>query len=66
MQPIAVTSDLGQGAGLAIEDAAVILALLGRHGLDAAFREYDARRIARARRIAAASRFYAAIAGIEP
>jgi HlyD family secretion protein len=48
--------------GLAIEDAAVISALLGRHSLDAAFRAYDARRVARARRIAAASRFYAAIA----
>jgi 2-polyprenyl-6-methoxyphenol hydroxylase-like FAD-dependent oxidoreductase len=58
----AVTPDLGQGAGLAIEDAAVISALLGRHSLDAAFRAYDARRVARARRIAAASRFYAAIA----
>src|SRR3546814_12620021 len=40
----AVTPDLGQGAGLAIEDAAVISALLGRHSLAPAVREYDARR----------------------
>jgi 2-polyprenyl-6-methoxyphenol hydroxylase-like FAD-dependent oxidoreductase len=58
----AVTPDLGQGACLAIEDAAVITAQIGRHGLDTALRQYDARRVARAHRIAAASRFYAAVA----
>lgn len=57
----AATPDLGQGAGLTIEDAAVITAEIGRHDLDAALRQYDARRVARAHRIAAASRFYAAV-----
>ena len=58
----AVTPDLGQGAGLAIEDAATLTLLLGRYPVDRAFQEYDARRVARARRIAAGSRFYATIA----
>lgn len=58
----AVTPDLGHGASLAIEDAAVVSALLDRHSFDASFRAYDARRMARACRIAAASHFYAAIA----
>jgi 2-polyprenyl-6-methoxyphenol hydroxylase-like FAD-dependent oxidoreductase len=58
----AVTPDLGQGAGLAIEDAAVLAALLGRLPTEQALREYDARRVARARRIAAESRLYARVA----
>lgn len=58
----AVTPDLGQGAGLAIEDAAVLAAQLRHHDLDAALRGYDAQRVARARRIASSSRSYAAVA----
>jgi 2-polyprenyl-6-methoxyphenol hydroxylase-like FAD-dependent oxidoreductase len=58
----AVTPDLGQGAGLALEDAAVLAAALGRARLDGALREYDARRVTRAHRISKASRVYAAIA----
>ncbi|MCA1409010.1 FAD-dependent monooxygenase [Ensifer sp. IC3342] len=58
----AVTPDLGQGAGLAIEDAAVLAALLGRLPIQQALSEYDVRRIDRARRIANASRLYARVA----
>ncbi|MCA1370344.1 FAD-dependent monooxygenase [Bradyrhizobium sp. BRP14] len=58
----AVTPDLGQGAGLAIEDAAVLAALLGRLPIQRALSEYDARRVDRARRIATASRLYARVA----
>ncbi|WEX76112.1 FAD-dependent monooxygenase [Sinorhizobium numidicum] len=58
----AVTPDLGQGAGLAIEDAAVLAALLGNHPVNDALREYDARRVGRAHKIAAASRLYAKVA----
>ncbi|MFC0808898.1 FAD-dependent monooxygenase [Ensifer sp. P24N7] len=58
----AVTPDLGQGAGLAIEDAAVLAALLGRLPIDRALCEYDARRVDRARRIATGSRLYARVA----
>ncbi|RWF58967.1 MAG: monooxygenase [Mesorhizobium sp.] len=58
----AVTPDLGQGAGLAIEDAAVIAALLGRLPVYEALREFNARRVDRARRITAESRLYARVA----
>jgi 2-polyprenyl-6-methoxyphenol hydroxylase-like FAD-dependent oxidoreductase len=58
----AVTPDLGQGAGLAIEDAAVLAALLGRLPVEKALREYDTRRVDRARRIATESRLYARVA----
>jgi 2-polyprenyl-6-methoxyphenol hydroxylase-like FAD-dependent oxidoreductase len=58
----AVTPDLGQGAGLALEDAAVLAALLGRLPFEQALREYDARRVDRARKIAAESRLYARVA----
>jgi 2-polyprenyl-6-methoxyphenol hydroxylase-like FAD-dependent oxidoreductase len=58
----AVTPDLGQGAGLAIEDAAVISAQIRHHDLEAGLREYDARRVHRAHRVAAASRRYASVA----
>ncbi|MCA1368344.1 FAD-dependent monooxygenase [Bradyrhizobium sp. BRP14] len=58
----AVTPDLGQGAGLAIEDAAVLGALLARLPIERALQEYDARRVGRARRIARESRLYARIA----
>nr|WP_245262618.1 FAD-dependent monooxygenase [Ensifer sp. BR816] len=58
----AVTPDLGQGAGLAIEDAAILAALLGRLPVQRALSEYDARRVDRARRIATASRLYARVA----
>ncbi|RWB92672.1 MAG: monooxygenase, partial [Mesorhizobium sp.] len=47
----AVTPDLGQGAGLAIEDAAVLAALFGRLPTDRAIRE-----------VAAESRLYAKVA----
>jgi 2-polyprenyl-6-methoxyphenol hydroxylase-like FAD-dependent oxidoreductase len=57
-----VTPDLGQGAGLAIEDAAVLAALLARLPVERALREYDARRVVRARRIAIESRLYARVA----
>lgn len=55
----ALTPDLGQGAGLAIEDAAVLAALLARLPTERALQEYDARR---ARRIALESRLYARVA----
>ncbi len=58
----AVTPDLGQGAGLAIEDAAVLTSLLGCYPIERALREFNARRVRRAHKIAAGSRFYAAIA----
>ncbi|MER8520455.1 MULTISPECIES: FAD-dependent monooxygenase [unclassified Mesorhizobium] len=58
----AVTPDLGQGAGLAMEDAAVLTALFGRLPADEALREYDKRRLDRARRVAAESRLYAKVA----
>jgi 2-polyprenyl-6-methoxyphenol hydroxylase-like FAD-dependent oxidoreductase len=58
----AVTPDLGQGAGLAIEDAAVLAALLGRLPVAPALHEYNARRVDRAHRIAADSRRYARVA----
>lgn len=58
----AVTPDLGQGASLAIEDAAVLPALLGGLPIEKALSEYDARRVNRARRIAKASRLYARVA----
>ncbi|WP_348631847.1 FAD-dependent monooxygenase [Mesorhizobium sp. M6A.T.Cr.TU.017.01.1.1] len=58
----AVTPDLGQGAGLAIEDAAVLAALFGRHPIGQAIREYDKRRLERAHRVASESRFYAGVA----
>lgn len=58
----AVTPDLGQGAGLAIEDAAVLSALLARLPMERALQEYDARRVGRARRIALESRLYARVA----
>ncbi|WP_342236211.1 FAD-dependent monooxygenase [Inquilinus sp. OTU3971] len=58
----AVTPDLGQGAGLAIEDAAVLPVLLGRYPLDQALRRYDALRLERARKITANSRLYGRIA----
>ncbi|WP_245268474.1 FAD-dependent monooxygenase [Mesorhizobium sp. WSM2561] len=58
----AVTPDLGQGAGLAMEDAAVLAALFGRLPADRAIREYDKRRLDRAHRFAAESRLYAKVA----
>jgi len=58
----ALTPDLGQGAGLAIEDAAVLAALLARLPVGQALRDYDAQRVDRAHRIAAESRLYARIA----
>jgi 2-polyprenyl-6-methoxyphenol hydroxylase-like FAD-dependent oxidoreductase len=58
----AVTPDLGQGAGLAIEDAAVLVALLARSPVEQALRQYNARRIGRVHRIARSSRLYARIA----
>jgi 2-polyprenyl-6-methoxyphenol hydroxylase-like FAD-dependent oxidoreductase len=58
----AVTPDLGQGAGLALEDAAVLAALLGRYSVETALSEYDARRVDRARRITRESRLYARVA----
>jgi 2-polyprenyl-6-methoxyphenol hydroxylase-like FAD-dependent oxidoreductase len=58
----AVTPDLGQGAGLAIEDATILAALLARLPVAEALSEYDTRRVERARRIAAESRLYARIA----
>lgn len=58
----AVTPDLGQGAGLAIEDAAVLSALLARLPMERALQEYDARRVGRACRIALESRLYARVA----
>ncbi|MER9275494.1 FAD-dependent monooxygenase [Mesorhizobium sp. M0643] len=58
----AVTPDLGQGGGLAMEDAAVLTALFGRLPADEALREYDKRRLDRARRVAAESRLYAKVA----
>jgi 2-polyprenyl-6-methoxyphenol hydroxylase-like FAD-dependent oxidoreductase len=58
----AVTPDLGQGAGLAIEDASVLSSLLGRYPVERAFQEYNRQRVARATRIASASRLYATIA----
>lgn len=58
----AVTPDLGQGAGLAIEDAAVLASLLGRHGIDEAFQHYDALRVPKARKIIKSSRGFAIIA----
>lgn len=45
-----VTPDLGQGAELAMEDAAVLAALFGRLPTDQAIREYDKRRLDRAHR----------------
>ncbi|MBY3063401.1 hypothetical protein HFO74_08120 [Rhizobium laguerreae] len=44
----AVKPDLGQGAGLSIEDAAVLASLLGRLPIDETLHEYDARRVGRA------------------
>lgn len=61
----AVTPDLGQGAGLAIEDAAILCALLGRQGGVEAFRAYNAQRRPRAARIARSSRFFAGIAQLK-
>ncbi|TCU23239.1 2-polyprenyl-6-methoxyphenol hydroxylase-like FAD-dependent oxidoreductase [Rhizobium azibense] len=58
----AVTPDLGQGAGLAIEDAAVLCALMARLPIEKALREYDARRVGRARLITIKSRLYARVA----
>ncbi|RWE88262.1 FAD-dependent monooxygenase [Mesorhizobium sp.] len=58
----AVTPDLGQGAGLAMEDAAVLAALFGGLPADRAIREYDKRRLDRAHRVAVESRLYAKIA----
>lgn len=58
----AVTPDLGQGAGHAIEDAAVLAALLARLPMERALQEYDARRVGRTRRIALESRLYARVA----
>ncbi|WP_225769663.1 FAD-dependent monooxygenase [Inquilinus sp. Marseille-Q2685] len=58
----AVTPDLGQGAGLAIEDAAVLAALLRRLPSDEALRSYDASRVGRAHKLAAGSRLYGRIA----
>ncbi|MBY5361127.1 monooxygenase [Rhizobium leguminosarum] len=58
----AVTPDLGQGAGLSIEDAAVLASLLGRLPIDETLHEYDARRVGRAHRLASGSRLYAKVA----
>lgn len=58
----AVTPDLGQGAGLALEDAAVLAALFGRLSIDQAIGEYDKRRLNRAHRVTAESRLYAKVA----
>lgn len=61
----AVTPDLGQGAGLAIEDAAILSALLARKGIDRALAEYSSRRMPRARRIARSSRFLGELAQLK-
>lgn len=56
----AMTPDLGQGAGQAIEDAATLALLLPKHptdaSIDAALREYDRIRRPRTRKIARQSR----------
>ncbi|MFF0455193.1 FAD-dependent monooxygenase [Nocardia africana] len=52
----AMTPNMGQGANLAVEDAATLAALLGDRGVDDALRAYDALRRPRTRALAHRSR----------
>lgn len=52
----AMTPNLGQGAGAAIEDAVVLAALLAQHEVPAALAAYEDARRARTRRLARAAR----------
>ncbi|WP_255528049.1 FAD-dependent monooxygenase [Nocardia sp. XZ_19_369] len=51
----AITPDVGQGAGLAIEDAVVLAAAVGQHGVTTGMRAYDAARRPRTQRLARTS-----------
>lgn len=60
----AVTPDLGQGACQALEDAAVLSALLARYSLAEAFTRFDAERVPRTQRLVRYSRRFARLAQV--
>lgn len=60
----AVTPDLGQGACQALEDAAVLSALLAHHSLAEAFTRFDSERVPRTQRLIRYSRRFGRLAQV--